>query len=290
MQYTQGYVSVKNGRIFYKTMGNGIPLFIAHGGPGLDQTYLQPYLTLLAQRYQVVFFDQRGAGKSLTSSNDVTHCTLQQFIQDIESVRLHLNLEKIILMGHSWGALLALYYAQEYQQNVYGLLLLNTQPVDQQSQELFEHHFAEKIKPIKDALQPFFSYNHFKQLNQKALTDLYTLLFSVYTYRPQDAYKLQLSFTPQSACNAFKIEEKFLTQELPQNPLTALETIVIPVLVVHGQQDIVPVSTAQKLAKMLLNSRLIVLNECGHFPYVEQPSHLYEAINAFIDEKITSSF
>lgn len=186
-------------------------------------------------------------------------------------------------MGSITGSLLCTIIS-----NVYGLLLLNTQPVDQQSQELFEQHFAEKIKPIKDGLQPFFSYNHFKQLNQKALTDLYTLLFYVYIYRTQDVYKLQLSFTPQSSCNAFKIEEKFLTQEFPQDSLAVLETIAIPVLIVHGQQDIVPVSTAKKLAKTLLNARLIVLNECGHFPYVEHPSHLYEVINAFIDEKISS--
>ena len=91
----EGYLDLNVGKLYYQVIGEGEPLVFIHGGPGLVHNYFIPYFLKLAHNgYQLIFFDQRGNGRSSSSYND-ENITLETFTDDIERLRKELNLEKI---------------------------------------------------------------------------------------------------------------------------------------------------------------------------------------------------
>jgi proline iminopeptidase len=117
-QIKEGFVSVRNGKLFYRMPGKGVPLVVVHGGPSLNQDYLLPQLYKLAENNLVIFYDQRGSGRSLETKLDEKYINIDQFVEDLETLRISLGFDKFILMGHSWGGLLAMKYAVEHQENL----------------------------------------------------------------------------------------------------------------------------------------------------------------------------
>lgn len=183
-QVKEDFVSVKDGKLFYRAVGNGLPLIVLHGGPGLSQDYLLPQLYKLAENNLVIFYDQRGSGKSLETKLDEKHININQFVEDLETLRTSLGFDKFILMGHSWGGLLAMQYAIDHQENLIGLILLNTAPADSNEQKAFVDEFGLRTKNIHNDIQPFFTYEDFKKLTATQISDLYRKLFSIYFYNP----------------------------------------------------------------------------------------------------------
>src|SRR5712671_306667 len=117
----EGYVDANGVLIFYQTIGQGAPLMIVHGGPGASHDYLMPYLLPLVRGNKLIFIDERGSGRS-EKLEDTAQYTVENMVEDVESVRQALHLGKISLMGHSFGGVLAQAYAFKYQQNLTHLI------------------------------------------------------------------------------------------------------------------------------------------------------------------------
>src|SRR6185436_1739926 len=103
-------------------------LVVLHGGPGFSMDYLADDLAPLAQRHTLLCYDQRGTGKSSLASGAAA-LDAQRFVDDLEAVRQHFGLERLNLLGHSWGAGLAALYAQRYPQRVERLLIVGGIPL-----------------------------------------------------------------------------------------------------------------------------------------------------------------
>jgi len=109
--------------IYYELCGNpqGKPVFVLHGGPGAScSPYYRRFFN--PDRFLIVLHDQRGAGRSKPFA-ELRENTTQNLVEDIEKLRKHLNLGKIILFGGSWGTTLALAYAETYPENVAGIVM-----------------------------------------------------------------------------------------------------------------------------------------------------------------------
>jgi proline iminopeptidase len=122
--YASGWLATESGHVLYwETCGNpqGMPALFLHGGPGggcsaNDRRYFDP------SRYRIVLFDQRGCGRSTPAGELESNTTLHQ-INDIEALRKQLGIECWLLFGGSWGATLALAYAEQYPQCVSAMVL-----------------------------------------------------------------------------------------------------------------------------------------------------------------------
>ena len=284
-QIKEGFVSVKEGRLFYRASGRGVPLIVLHGGPGLSQEYLLPQLYKLAENNLVIFYDQRGSGRSLETKLDESHINIDQFIEDLETLRASLGFNKFILMGHSWGGLLAMQYAVNHHDNLIGLILLNTAPADSKGQEAFLDEFKVRTKNIHNDIKPFFAYEDFKELTENQISDLYRKLFSVYFYNSEEVRELSLNFSIESARSGFKVNEEmsktfWLRPNI--NLFPSLKKLSVPTFILHGKQDIVPVWTAQEIKDAIPQSEIVVLDYCDHFPYIEQPSQFFRELNKFL--------
>jgi proline iminopeptidase len=288
LQVKEGFVSVKNGKLFYRAAGKGVPLIIVHGGPGLSQDYLLPQLYKLAENNLVIFYDQRGSGRSLETKLDEECINIDQFVEDLETLRTSLGFDKFILMGHSWGGLLAMQYAVDHQENLIGLILLNTAPADHKGQKAFLDEFELRTKNIHNDIKPFFAYEDFKKLTAAQISDLYRKLFSVYFYNPEEVKDLSLNFSIASAQSGFKVMEEMTKTFWLQpniNLFPRLKRLSVPTFILHGKQDIVPVWTAQEIKNAIPQSEIVVLDHCDHFPYIEQPSQFFSELNKFLNEK-----
>lgn len=107
----EGYIDVPGGRIWYRMAGiggKGAPLLVLHGGPGAPHDYLEP-LEVLADERPVVFYDQLGCGNS-DKPDDPSLWTIARHVAEIECVRKALGLERVHILGQSWGSMLAVDY------------------------------------------------------------------------------------------------------------------------------------------------------------------------------------
>jgi proline iminopeptidase len=107
----EGFIQVTGGKVWYRIVGadkKGIPLLTLHGGPGARHDYFEPLEALAVDR-PVIFYDQLGCGNSDRPS-DTTLWTVARFVEELEQVRESLHLEKVHLMGGSWGTMLAVEY------------------------------------------------------------------------------------------------------------------------------------------------------------------------------------
>ena len=121
----EGYVPAENAELFYREVGRGRPIILVHGGPDFDHTYLLPDMDRLSDSYRLIYYDQRGRGKS---GRDVRpdDVSIRTEIEDLEGLRKYLRLDSVAVLGHSWGGVLALEYAIRHPDRVSHMILMNT--------------------------------------------------------------------------------------------------------------------------------------------------------------------
>ena len=284
-QAEQGYLPVKDGKVFYQSFGLGEPIVVLHGGPGLDQTYLLPQMLELAKDHRVIFYDQRGSGKSLETPIDDSHINIEQFTDDVEAVRRELGLEHFVLMGHSWGGLLAMNYAAKYPDHLTKLVLLTPAPATLAGQQGFMDEYAKRTASMTGELAPLSNEEAFQKLNEKEIEALYRKLFRFYFYNSKDADSLTLTFDVPSARSGFKVKELLLQHCWLHDAcaiVSKLHTIHTPTLMIFGDVDLIPLSSGKEMNEAISGSTMLVIKGCGHFPYIEKPKEMFDAIRAFL--------
>lgn len=275
-----GYVSVKQGKLYYEIYGSGTPVLVLHGGPGsgLDQEYFKPQLLALAANHEVIFYDQRGSGKSLETALDRNVINLQQFTDDVEAVRVALGLDQMILLGHSWGGFLAMNYAIKYPDHIAKLILVDTMPADAIGKLAASKALNKRLEPIQDEIAPLNDYNELQKLSAEEIIALNRKLFSVYFYHPEDVEKLTLAMTVESSLSGYKVSQ-MMNRDMLIDLLPKLHKMKIPTILIEGEEDFIPMWTIKQIEKAIPNSKLFVISESGHFPYIENPDEFYKAID-----------
>lgn len=277
--HSSGYVDVKQGKIYYERFGSGQPILVLHGGPGggLDQSYFKPQLLALAANHEVIFYDQRGSGKSLQTAMDRSVINLKQFTDDIETLRTSLGLNQIALFGHSWGSLLAMNYAINYPDHVAKLILVDSMPADLPGKFSALQALNQLLEPIAQEIAPLGDYNQLKKLTAEEIVALNRKLYSVYFYHSQDVEKMTLDMTVEAALSGFKVSQMMM-QDLYGDMLPQLAKLKVPTTVIIGEQDFVPLSTSEDIAKAIPGAKLVVIPNSGHFPFIENPDGFFAAV------------
>ena len=120
-------IPVQGAGLYCREVGQGAPMIVLHGGPDFDISYLLPELDRLSDKFHLIYYDQRGRGRSAdyVKPEDVT---LESEMADLDEVREHFHLDKVVLLGHSWGTVLALEYALRQPERVSRLVLMDPAP------------------------------------------------------------------------------------------------------------------------------------------------------------------
>lgn len=280
----QGYVRSLDAKLFYQTAGSGTPVIFLHGGPGLDSSYLLPQMKKLAKKYQVVFYDQRGSGKSLPIKLITGFYTLNQFVADLERLRQTLRFNQIILVGHSWGGILAIAYAIKYPSHLRGLVLMNSIPSTSEGFKAYSEEIEKRILPVLNSIDATVKSPAFIRGDVQAFKRYCELVFKPTLYNIKDISKISLNFSATTAKNQIKIEKIFSRQLLEKEYdfRPQLKELHTPTLVIHGDVDPIPLWTAQQTADSIPHAKLLVIKNSGHFSYAEKEREVFLALDSFI--------
>jgi proline iminopeptidase len=273
-------------------VGQGPPVIVVHGGPDFDHRYLLPDMERLATDFTLVFYDQRGRGESLTGVRS-EEVSLTSEIADLEWLRLHLDLGGVTLLGHSFGTLLAVEYAIRHPENVSHLILMNTAPASPDDRALMIQTRRRATPDDIDEMGRRAATPRFRAGDPEAVTAYYRVHFRSAVARPGDLDRvmegLRSSLTRERILLGRAIEDR-LVAETWGTPtwslLPRLEQLAVPTLVIHGERDFVPIECAANLAAAIPGARLLVLEDCGHFAYLEAPGQIVPAIKAFMEDSM----
>ncbi len=276
-------IEVDDAKLFCRMMGKGKPLVVLHGGPGLSQDYLLPQMSRLAEHHLVIFYDQRGCGYS-TGAENPDSIEMKVFIEDLEGLRKSLGLEKISILGHSWGGLLAMHYAIAHPHSIDKLILLNTIPASSEEFSLFLKEWSHRMAPFQDELKTIRESQAFEDGDPETVAHYYRIIFRTYCYHSADADQLSLLMTQRAVLSGFKVADLFRKRFLlhPFNLHPALQQLSLPTLIIHGDSDPIPFLTAENIHTSIPHSQWILIKQCGHFPYVEQPDFLFSCLQQFL--------
>ena len=266
------------GRLFVREVGHGPPVVVLHGGPDFDHEYLLPELDVLASDARLVYYDQRGRGRSFSGEGggDVT---LEGEMADLDAVRESVGAGPVALLGHSFGALLAAEFAIRRPERVTHLILLNPAPVSHAGVRALRDALAARRTPLETlrrrelAVDPAFIRG---DLEPEA--ESYRIHFRSTVRSPEvlEAIvgRLRRAFEPAGIVAAREIETALHDQTWNRDDydLTpALARLAIPTLVLTGDNDFIPPEVGRAIASALPDARFALLEDCGHFAYLEQP-------------------
>lgn len=275
--------------LFWSAYGPpGAPrLIVLHGGPGASHDYLLPQMLALAERRECVFYDQRGGGQSRT--DDRTPITWRTHVEDLGRVVAERGAEPLHLVGYSWGGMLALLYALESVESPTSarprpatLTLIDPAPLDRAWREQFEREFARRQKsPEVEAMREELASSGLRERDPAAYRHrLFELSVAGYFHDPRKARDL----TPFRVMGRVQQEVWESLGDFDLVPrLAALRGI--PSLIVHGREDPIPLASSEAAARAM-DTELVVIEQCGHVPYVEQSASLFDAVNHFLDIRV----
>ena len=272
-------------RIYVEQCGNpeGLPVIYLHGGPASGckpdhRCFFNPDI------YRIILFDQRGCGRS-EPFGELDNNTTQHLLEDMESIRQRLEIKQWILFGGSWGATLALLYAQQYRATVSAMILRGIFLARENDLSWFAGNGANWIYPemwetfmssinhnghASDAMHVFFNclWGEDEQLQLNA-----ALGWSIWGAQVALGNEFDLSTFPKSADTAmlkqvcieahYAQARYFLNENQILNHCAVLQDI--PTIIIHGRQDLVcPLEAAWSLQKQLPKALYMCLPNTGH--------------------------
>lgn len=282
-----GYTSVNGTELYYKILGDGEPIVVVHGGPGMDHTYFLPQFEALAHHHRLIFYDQRVSGRS-TGDVDSSTINIQHFIDDLDGIRETFGLDQMHLLGHSWGGLVAMYYATTYPERVQSLLLVNTTAASASLMQAAGPSLMSRMTP-EDSLARATAMA--SEALQNGLPEGYAALyranFRLSFFDRSLADSLTLTFQPDFATKNALL--RHLAPGMENYDLhPQLSQITSPTRIIHTDYDGTPVESIARIQQALPNAELIVLERCGHFPFIECPTPFFDAVRRFIDDHTTN--
>ncbi len=270
--------------LYIEECGNpqGIPICFVHGGPGsgceaYHRSFFDPDI------YRIVLFDQRGCGRSAPHA-ELGGNTTQALVQDMERIREHLNIERWVLFGGSWGSTLSLVYAQTHPDKVLGLILRGIflcRPEDihwfyqEGASRIFPDEWEEYLRPIPngeraDMVRAYYKYltgkDEIKRMSAAKAWSQWEGRTA--TLKPSKSVREHFS-DPYVALSLARIECHYFINDSFLEPNQILRDAHrlkdIPGYIIHGRYDVVcPLDNAYALHKAWPEAQLKIIADAGH--------------------------
>ncbi|HEX8737975.1 MAG TPA: alpha/beta hydrolase [Pyrinomonadaceae bacterium] len=289
----EGFITTKDGvRLFYKIVGDGRETLVAvHGGPGNSMNSILADLEPLAKNRTVIYYDQRGNGRS-DLIKEREKLAVEKHVEDLEAVRRHFKLDKMTLLGNSWGGLLISYYAAAHPDKIERMILHNPaeptqalmfEAIDEIQARIYSRYNDEQRKRYSFVSKPD---SWMKAKDPRAICrEFFQLLFPTYVAKPEifARFKGDVCSGSEEAVR----QQQYVNQQIWRtlgnwNLLPSLGAVKAPVLVIHGEVDPIPVESSEAWAQGFPNARLLVVKDSGHLTHVEQPEIFFKAVETFL--------
>jgi proline iminopeptidase len=275
------YVVIEDTRLHVVERGQGYPLIVLHGGPGLDHTMFADYLNPLADQFRLLLVDQRSQGRSDRSPDETW--TLEQMAADVVSLAESLNLERYAVLGHSYGALVALQNAVDHPGRAHKTIVSSGFPSAtylswvKQNLEMFE--------PIELRQQVVDSWAREASVEtRQGVTELLSDQLPFHFASPLDPRIATFREQTAGAVNSPDVLRHFATQEYGGIEVEdRLGGVTQPVLVLAGRHDrTCSVEASMAIANGIPDARLVIFENSAHMTYVEENEAYVAAVREFL--------
>lgn len=259
----------------------GERIVMLHGGPGAHHDYMLPQMLHLAKRYNLIFYDQRGGGRS--KSDEREQITWRTHVMDLHAILREFEITSPSIVAYSFGGMLALLYSVEARKHASmespsRLALIDTAPVKVEYRKQFEAEFLRRQNSLE-----------IRRLREElAASDLREKDPAEYKQRTFELAVAPYFADPKNARNLtpFRVTGRVQTSVWeslgPEYSIVDdLKRLKIPAIWVHGRDDPIPLASSKEGAEAM-GAELALLDDCGHVPYVEQPGQLFAALDRFL--------
>jgi proline iminopeptidase len=277
MTTTTTSIGVGDIEVACTVVGEGIPLVVVHGGPGLGATYLR-HLDRWADTFQLVYYDQRGSGR--TPMGDPGRASAAGALDDLDGLRAALGIDRVNLVGHSSGSVIAGLYAGTHPGSTSSLVLLNTAPpLDPGLQRAFGREMAGRRTAEDDAAKRAIEESARFRAGAAEALERHTLNTYLSFFRDRSTVEsVSLGFTEITAANVRAAPGRMFATLGELDPMRTLAAVECPALVVHSELDPVPVAWAHALVATIPTADYALLEGASHFAHVEDPDQLANAV------------
>lgn len=270
-------------KIHFQIFGTGEPLLIINGGPGMSS---EGFITLaqeLAENNQTIIYDQRGTGYSTLDNVDSTTISMDLMVDDIEAIRKHLGIETWAVMGHSFGGMLAYYYASKHSERVTAMIQSSSGGMDLALLESLNISGA-LTEMERDSLAFYNAKISGGDTSYETRLKRGQFLAPAYLYDKKHVPVVAERLTQgNSQVNSLVWQD---LQRIGYDTKDKLRKFNKPVLIIHGVQDIVGTGIPETTHKILPNSRLLLLNKCRHYGWLDRRDTYFSEIEKFLSQDI----
>ena len=266
--------------LFVKVIGDGYPLLLMHGGPGVDHSTMLP-LRPMAEQFSLIYYDHRCNGRS--EGADVTSMTWENLTADADALRQSLGFDRWAVLGHSFGGMVALEFALRYPQNLSHLVLLDTCGDSCWVQENAPQILAKRgysITTVKTAERFYngeITPDEFMSSMRK-LARAYYFRLSPLKLAHEVAIGMRMKTRPEALIFGYSQLLKGWTV------MDRLDEIKVPTLVMAGRDDFqFPPEHQAALTAGIPNAHLEIIERAGHNSLSERPAEIIEALKRFMD-------
>ena len=272
-------VDVNGARLYMRRIGDGPPVVVLHGGPGAHHDYLLPQYDLLARRRHLFYYDQRGGGRSPIARD--MPAGWREHVADLDALREQWRLDRVTLLGYSWGGLLAVLYALEHPDRIERLALVCPAPVAADWRDAFQRRLAERLAdPRIVAARAALQASGLRDSDpEKYRRQAFALSVAGYFRDPSMAQHLTPFRVTQRTEQA--VWESLGRYDLRERIRTTFPRGRAPVsLVVAGAFDPLPIEAARELAALLETPAVELAT--GHVPHVEAMEEFVRVLDGFL--------
>ena len=291
-------VNVGDCQLYVEEEGQGIPLVLINGGPGATHHYFHPYFSQAKEFARIIYYDQRGCGLSDYEKGD--GYTVEQAVGDLENLRKALNIEKWVVLGHSYGGFLAKYYAVNYPESAAGLVLVSSSSLSLPSNlipttkfDYLSQEEREKMKEVRQELGKLYDENKLSWENYMQLLE-YNLDLNG-NWKHQHYYKPSKERMAQDALYEGKSDVNFNSiMSKSRNKVNlqgAFDKCPLPALIIEDKWDLIKqgqwdvtwdADILEIMHPVHPGAKVVIFEHSSHDPYSAESERFFPVLRDFI--------
>ena len=269
-------------KLHYKTFGHGKPILLINGGPGMDSEGFDYLAKKIAKKnFKTIIYDQRGTGKSTVDNPNNQTITMDLMVEDIENLRKHLKINQWTILGHSFGGIMAAFYATKHPETIEKIIFSSSGGVNMKFMDYVATRIRHNLtKEERDSLELYQRKRELGDLSENTNERRAYFLSRAYVYHKSKSASVSQRMTrTDPKINLLVLQN---LQRIRFDCSNSFPDFKQPVLVLQGKNDIIAIETAQEIATAFPNATLVLMDHCAHYGWIDAKKRYFNSIYNFL--------